>query len=193
MGSSTQDLETAIAHLIEAAKERDPDAALRLIERCESRIVSAIQIAGVSPADPDFEDAQNLALFEIWKRFPDLKSETALCAWMHTIAKRVTASRVIAPKVRQRERNERYRRHQPADAGTQSGHGDAVSQRDLLARAFAQLSIEHREVLVLRFLEGMSEQQTADLLQIPVRTVSSRTSRAKRAAMDAVSSLEEMT
>ena len=33
MGSSTQHLETAIAHLIEAARERDLEAALKLIER----------------------------------------------------------------------------------------------------------------------------------------------------------------
>ena len=47
-------------------------------------------------------------------------------------------------------------------------------------------------MLVLRFLEGMSEQETADAIGVSVKTVSSRTSRAKRAAMDLVNDLEEV-
>ena len=194
MGAAIQrNLEVDTATLVLAAKQHDQDAALALIERCERRIVAAIQIAGVSRIDDDFEDAQNLALLEIWKQLPKLESDAAVCSWMERIARGVTASRVVGPLVRQRRRDERYRNHQPADAATQPGPGDSISERDLLARALVQLSVEHREVLVLRYLEGYSERETADLLQIPVKSVSSRAARAKRAAMDAVATLEETT
>lgn len=65
-------------------------------------------------------------------------------------------------------------------------HGDFAVQ-DLAAavdlavsvdRALGRLSSQHRQVLTLRFLAGLSEQQTATALGVPVGTVKSRASRA---------------
>lgn len=176
--------------LIDAARRHDEDAKLALIARCERRIVAGIEIAGVARKDADFGDAQNLALLEIWRDLSTLRNDSAVCAWMHSIARRVTASRVIDPAVRQRKRDERYRNHAPSDALTQRGHGEQVSERDLLGRVLGALTIEHREVLVLRFLEGLSEAETSELLEIPVRTVNSRVARAKKAAISALNELE---
>ena len=183
--------DTDLDTLIAAAKRQDDGAVLALIERCQGRIAAAIEISGVPRYDPHFDDAQNLALFEIWKQFPQITKSDSVCFWMHGIARRVTASRVVYPLVRQRRRDERYRNHQPARVLEQSGVGNSVSDRDLLGRVLNQLTVEHREVLVLRYLEGFSEQETAALLQIPIKTVTSRTSRAKRAAMDLVNEMED--
>jgi RNA polymerase sigma factor (sigma-70 family) len=59
--------------------------------------------------------------------------------------------------------------------------GDLDSAIDL-ERMLASLPPEHRAVLVLRDLDGLSEQEVADLLDIPVGTAKSRLSRARRAA-----------
>lgn len=182
--------DTEVSVLVEAARSHDEDAKLALIAHCERRIVAGIEIAGVARHDASFDDAQNLALLEIWKEIPTLRSDKAICAWMHSIARRVTASRVIDPAVRQRKRDERYRNHAPGDALTQRSHSEQVSDRDLLGRVLGELTIEHREVLVLRFLEGFSEAETAELLDIPARTVNSRTARAKKAAIAALNELE---
>lgn len=45
-------------------------------------------------------------------------------------------------------------------------------------RALGGLSVQHREVLVLRYYVDLSEQLTADVLGVPVGTVKSRTARA---------------
>ncbi len=51
---------------------------------------------------------------------------------------------------------------------------------ELVHRALAALSVEHREVLVLRELEDMSYRDVAAVAGIPVGTVMSRLSRARR-------------
>lgn len=176
--------------LLAGARRQEEAAVIALIEKCERRIVAAIEIAGVRRYDSNFDDARNLALLEIWREFPKLHADDAVCFWMHGIARRVTASRIIDPLVRQRRRDERYRTHAPSGRGQQTGIADGVVGRDRLGRVLAELSVEHREVLVLRYLEGFSEEETAHLLQIPTKTVSSRTSRAKRAAINALNDLE---
>lgn len=178
------------ASLFESARKQNEHAVMQLIEKCSARIVAGIEIAGVSRYDSSFEDAQNQALFEIWSQFPKAKRSESVCFWMHGVARRVAASRVIDPAVRQRRRDEKYRTHRGADEGIVDGPGKSIAERDLLGRVLQELSPDHREVLVLRFLEGFSEQETATLLQTTPKTISSRTSRAKRAAIDIATRLE---
>ncbi len=176
--------------LLERAKQQQDEAVIALIERCQSRIVSAIEIAGVPRYDADFEDAQNQALLEIWRQFPTLQKNASVCFWMHGVTRRVTASRFIDPAIRRRRRTEKYGTQVVATSSPEEGPGDRIADRDLLGRVLEGLSPEHREVLVLRYLEGFSEEETAQLLGIATKTVSSRTSRAKRAAIDLVNTLE---
>lgn len=61
---------------------------------------------------------------------------------------------------------------------------EAVVERRTLTAALRVLSPDHRAVLVLRFVAGLSEQQLADALDVPLGTVKSRTSRAIRALTD---------
>jgi RNA polymerase sigma-70 factor (ECF subfamily) len=67
----------------------------------------------------------------------------------------------------------------PADLADIPARGDpqlAADVRDVLAR----LTPEHRAVLVLRDLEGLDEQATSALLNVPAGTVRSRLFRARR-------------
>jgi RNA polymerase sigma-70 factor (ECF subfamily) len=56
----------------------------------------------------------------------------------------------------------------------------ASSERAAIERALAELSVEYREVIVLRELEEMSYAQIATVIGAPVGTVMSRLSRARR-------------
>jgi RNA polymerase sigma-70 factor (ECF subfamily) len=64
--------------------------------------------------------------------------------------------------------------------------------REELARAFRQLAAAHREVLLLTFVQELSYQETATALAIPVGTVKSRVSNARR-ALRALLNLKEDT
>lgn len=56
--------------------------------------------------------------------------------------------------------------------------GDRGAVRDFV-RAFGQLSEEHRAVLLLTGVEGLSYRETAEVLDVPVGTVMSRLARAR--------------
>jgi RNA polymerase sigma-70 factor (sigma-E family) len=67
----------------------------------------------------------------------------------------------------------------PADNVEAAGSPEERADlRDALVRALRQLGQDHREVLVLRYIAGLSETQTAAALSVSPGTVKSRTSRA---------------
>ena len=51
----------------------------------------------------------------------------------------------------------------------------------LVRKAVAKLSDEHRTVVGMVLVEGLSYQEVADILDVPIGTVMSRLSRARRA------------
>ena len=63
--------------------------------------------------------------------------------------------------------------HEVGDTGP-----DQVAQRRVVVQALSRLPIRQREVVVLRFFEDLSVEQTAELLGCTVGTVKSYTSRA---------------
>lgn len=74
-----------------------------------------------------------------------------------------------------------WRRETPSEAMPEvplADHTAAVHVVDALHRASTGLSESHRQVVVLRYLAGLTEQQTASVLGIAVGTVKSRSARA---------------
>jgi RNA polymerase sigma-70 factor (ECF subfamily) len=62
----------------------------------------------------------------------------------------------------------------------------AKGEQEAVHRALAALSEIFREVIVLRELEEMSYQEIAEITQLPIGTVMSRLSRARRALREAL-------
>jgi len=92
----------------------------------------------------------------------------------------------------------RGRRHAPTDSFDERQHSDGLPARDpetlallndrarLLAQAMRTLPDRFRELLVRRELEGLTYQELADVLDIPIGTVMSGLSRARTALREAV-------
>jgi RNA polymerase sigma-70 factor (sigma-E family) len=81
-------------------------------------------------------------------------------------------------------RDSRGRRwHNEVPTGDLPDHGTETDLSGPIAvrRALAELSREHREVLVLRFYADLSEREVCEALELPASTVKSRTARAKQA------------
>jgi RNA polymerase sigma factor (sigma-70 family) len=55
----------------------------------------------------------------------------------------------------------------------------AAAEREQILAALGELSTDHREVLVLRELEGLSYSEISQTIEAPVGTVMSRLSRAR--------------
>ncbi len=97
-----------------------------------------------------------------------------------------------------RSRQARFRLESPAvnlelhPASSQSGperDRERADARDLLWRALEKIGEEHREILVLKELQGLRYVEIAVILDIPEGTVASRLYHARRALKDA---LDEM-
>ncbi|HEX5016441.1 MAG TPA: SigE family RNA polymerase sigma factor [Actinomycetes bacterium] len=76
-----------------------------------------------------------------------------------------------------------WRRKRPRLAETlpdteDADHSELVARRQVVMQALATLTVKQRAVIVLRYFEDLSEQQTADLLGVRVGTVKSQTSAA---------------
>jgi RNA polymerase sigma-70 factor (sigma-E family) len=86
-----------------------------------------------------------------------------------------------------KSRRRRWWGERPTEVLPETGAavGDAVLDRRLVHQALAPLSKEHREVLVLKYVGDLTENQIATALAISVGTVKSRTARAL-AAIDAL-------
>jgi RNA polymerase sigma-70 factor (ECF subfamily) len=129
------------------------------------------------------EEATQQAFIDIWRFLRRLRDPARFEAWSYRIL--VNACR-----------DEARRRSQWVAAGEipeQAGSWDpdpagAVADRDQLSRGFSRLSVEHRAVIAMRMLLGLSVEDTAEALGVRPGTVASRLSRALsalRAALEA--------
>jgi RNA polymerase sigma factor (sigma-70 family) len=66
----------------------------------------------------------------------------------------------------------------PDNLRTVDGGYERVAERRVVVRALAQLPIRQRQVVVLRFFEDLSVEQTAELIGSSTGTVKTHTSRA---------------
>jgi len=113
---------------------------------------------------------------DVYRRLPSLKEPKAFRAWLYRIVRNriISASRRVTLATRPLPEGGR---DEPAGPGPETRSRDS----ELLHRALHQLSPEHREVLVLRFLEGMGNEEIAVAIDCPEGTVRSRIHYAKRA------------
>lgn len=101
------------------------------------------------------------------KALPKFKGASALTTWLLGIANNEC------------RRMARRRRCEPptielVEAGSSEQHEDTIINRHALQQALRKLSPEHREVVLLHEVEGLSYEEAALVMGVPVGTVKSR-------------------
>ncbi|GAA3418598.1 RNA polymerase sigma factor [Streptosporangium vulgare] len=117
---------------------------------------------------------------EVWvavvRGLPRLKEPGGFAPWLFTIARRAVADRLREEYARPEiPLEEEQASADPADA--------LVDRADLLA-GLSGLPVREREVLVLFYLQDLSLEDCARICAVPVGTVKSRLSRARRMLRD---------
>jgi RNA polymerase sigma-70 factor (ECF subfamily) len=136
-----------------------PDAVHQLLDTVAPVVYGFIH-ARVGGNDAAAEDLVQETLLEAVRSATGFRGEAALSTWMCAIARRRLARHY-----------ERERRDEVARSGLrlvaeadQDGADDELETRDEVVRALGRLSPLHRQVLVLKYLDGRAVEQIADEL-----------------------------
>lgn len=176
MGRATPDADEQTVRALQAG---DPAALTRLMERY-GRWVRSVAMAAVG--DPDrVEDVCQQTWASVWEQAGQLRDPGRWKAWLFRLA-RNAAHDAGRGRMRQERRLEAAREAAArVQAPPEPGEAAAADEvRQIVLRAVQGLPEHYREPLVLRYLEGLSYRQIAELLGMPVDTVETRLVRARR-------------
>ncbi len=168
------------ARWLQLARTGDGDAFRQLVDRHQGRV--ARTVLGML-GEQDADDVAQEVFIRLHRHMHEFRGEAKLGTWLTRVAINLCLDRLRARQRRQWRwlslHSEEGQRLEPALDG--EALLDARERQALVRRAVQELKPEWRAVVVLRWLEGLSTEETADLLQLPYGTVLSRLSRAMKA------------
>ncbi len=166
--------------LVHASKQGDVDAFEQLVKRYDRRLLRISQT--VTHNREDSEDAVQEALLKAFQNLADFREDSQFSTWLI----RITVNQSLMKVRKQRTRKEVSLDEDsqvegemlPLDVPDRSPGPEqlcwASELRDILARAVEELRPILRVVFVLRDVEGLSIEQTAQVLNLSQEAVKAR-------------------
>ena len=133
----------------------------------------ALRFFSGGPLTQQADDVAIETLTRLYVRWERANRSKTLEAWV------IRTARNVCQEFARKEQ----RAHRPDPRrGTETTGGveDRVATRDALMRAFRKLSKRERDVAVCRFVLGLTEAETAEMLGLPISKVKDATHRARR-------------
>jgi len=173
--------------LVASCRTGDPEAFARLVRLHEGMVVSlAARLLG------EVEEARDVAqevFLQVYKRLSAFEGRSSLKTWIYRIAINQCHNRRRFWHRRRRDREQPLDEAVLAPVLPGGRAGAANPYEETLRRerarqvqaALLELRFEHRSVLVLREVEGLTCEEVAAALGVPEGTVKSRLSRAREA------------
>jgi RNA polymerase sigma-70 factor (ECF subfamily) len=178
----------ADAELVDALRREEPDAAERLVERYGDRVYRlAMRITGLNE---DAEEAAQDALWTVARKIQMFKGESAFGSWIY----RITANAAYQKLRTRRQKSAEIaiedvlpsldgdgRHFEPMDDWSNRVDEQALQGelRQVLQRAIDGLPADYRTALVLHDVEGLSNPDIAEALNISLPAVKSRVHRSR--------------
>lgn len=173
------DVPTDDTRLVEAALGGDREAFGQLVERYQDRVFNTL--VRVLGSHEDARDVVQDAFVQAFVKLESFRGDAKFYTWLYRIAMNLALSY-----------RRRRRPTESLDATKENVGGEPVSQQptatqDLIEReraevlqcALLELNTGHRQIIVLRELEGCSYEEIGEILKMPVGTVRSRLFRAR--------------
>ena len=164
----------------------------QLVERYQNRLFhSLLHLLG---STEDAQDAAQDAFVQAFEKLGSFRGQSQFYSWLFRIAFNTAVS--AKRKTRRMWVSLEARREasglEPSDVNpsTEPSYAMDVSDRQrLVQQALAELSEEFRTALVLKEMDGMSYEEIADAVDVPLGTVRSRIHRARLELRDKLSVL----
>ena len=169
-------------HVVAKARRGDVSAFEELVTRYERRVYAAALRSSGSPEDA--ADITQEVFLRAWRSMENFRGDSGFSTWLFRItmnmcvdhARRRQTQPQTQPLVQGEEDDERPI---PDTAPTPEEHLENSELGRELAAALDEVSDEHRRIVLLRDVSGMSYTEIAELLEISEGTVKSRLSRAR--------------
>jgi RNA polymerase sigma-70 factor (ECF subfamily) len=177
--------------VIHAVLDGETDRFGLLVVKYQDRLFNGVARMLDSAADAD--DVLQDAFLQAFRKLSSFRENSSFYTWVYRIA--INA----AINLRRRRRRivllaDESQFHQHAISSPDAGPEKRLEQSDdarELQVGLNQLSDEHRNILVLREIEGMSYEEISDVLQMPIGTVRSRLHRARLQLRDCLIARQE--
>lgn len=176
-------------NLIELAKAGDQNAFRTLVETHQAMVYNLAYRMVNNPEDA--ADLTQEVFLSVWRNLRSFQGKSALSTWLY----RLTANAAIDFLRRERRHptvpltgESPDREERELDIPDESASPQRALERKELQEAIEQglatLSPDHRQILLLREMEGLSYQEIAQTLGLEEGTVKSRIARARLALRD---------
>lgn len=180
--------------LVKRASQGDDGAFETIVAKYERQVYNLALRTLLDPEDA--RDVVQEVFLRVYEKLPDFRGESAFSTWLY----RITVN-LCVDAIRQRQKSWSYSLDAPyLDKGAplqvpQKGPPieDEVESRVLLekiAEVLRDLSPEHRTMLVLAHIKGLSYVEISEITGVPMGTVKSRLARARWALKKLLSGSE---
>ncbi len=168
-----------IPELLDRCRRGDELAWEALVRRFQGRIYGlAFHYMG------NAEEARDLAqdiFVQLYRRLDACTNDETFVPWLIRMARNASIDRLRRIKARPQGGSipvdEMY--NLPAPGPDPSEEWRTMSRRNLVHRAIQKLSAINREIIILKEIQGLSFEEIASQLKVPVGTVKSRSNRAR--------------
>ena len=165
--------------LVMRAQRGEQDAFRVLVERYQKLVYTlALRMLNV-PADA--EDAAQEAFLSAWKALPRFRMDAKFSTWLYRLT--VNAATDVLRR-RRKEPDSLDDAERPVQAADSTDTPEEAAQRAerraMVRRAIAALSENHRQILLLREVTGLSYEEIGAALELSPGTVRSRLARTRK-------------
>lgn len=175
--------------LIQAARWGDQSAFAQLVTANQAMVYSLAYRMTGNPEDA--ADLTQEAFLNAWRGLGSFSGQSSFSTWIYRLASNACTDFLRREKRRsglsmtlEDEGEEDRQADLPDDRWSPERELERREAHDAVRRGLAALSPEHREILVLRELEGLSYTEIAQALGLEEGTVKSRIARARLALRD---------
>lgn len=176
--------------LVAAAQQGDQAAFGALVENYQAM---AYSLALRMLSDPDdAADAVQEAFLNAWRALGSFQGQSAFSTWLYRLTsnacidllRRNRRRAAVSMTVSDEDEDAPHETDVPDERWSPERSLERSETHRAVHEGLAALSPEHRQVLVLRELEGLSYQEIAQVLDLEEGTVKSRIARARTALRD---------